>query len=160
MTAEIEQHAIKSEKDIQKALKKKEKKESKREREQDKSAPESDKNDGKKSKKVKKEKSEKSADSKHGDKCVSTYTKEQSAAWLKEHDIVITDDHQKDAAWGPICDFADTGLSKQVLNGTKKYSKPTPIQSVCWPILLGKRDIIGIAETGSGKTLVTQSLAV
>merc|ERR1719412_3506940 len=35
----------------------------------------------------------------------------------------------------------------------KDFSKPTPIQSQCWPIIGSGRDIIGIAETGSGKTL-------
>lgn len=33
------------------------------------------------------------------------------------------------------------------------YDKPTPIQAICWPIALSGRDLIGIAVTGSGKTL-------
>lgn len=32
------------------------------------------------------------------------------------------------------------------------FQKPTPIQSCCWPVLLSDRDVVGIAETGSGKT--------
>jgi ATP-dependent RNA helicase DDX5/DBP2 len=36
---------------------------------------------------------------------------------------------------------------------TLKFSKPTPIQSQCWPLALAGRDMIGLAETGSGKTL-------
>jgi superfamily II DNA/RNA helicase len=36
---------------------------------------------------------------------------------------------------------------------TKKFAKPSPIQSQCWPPLLEGRDVIGIAQTGSGKTL-------
>ena len=35
----------------------------------------------------------------------------------------------------------------------KKFTKPSPIQSQCWPPLLAGDDIIGIASTGSGKTL-------
>jgi len=35
----------------------------------------------------------------------------------------------------------------------KGFTKPTPIQAQCWPIGLSGRDLIGIAETGSGKTL-------
>ena len=35
----------------------------------------------------------------------------------------------------------------------KKFSKPSPIQSQCWPPLFAGRDVIGIASTGSGKTL-------
>ena len=33
------------------------------------------------------------------------------------------------------------------------FAKPTNIQSQCWPFLLSGKDLIGIAETGSGKTL-------
>ena len=33
------------------------------------------------------------------------------------------------------------------------FTKPTLIQSCCWPVLLQGRDIVGVAETGSGKTL-------
>jgi superfamily II helicase len=33
------------------------------------------------------------------------------------------------------------------------YTRPTPIQSQAWPILLSGSDLVGIAQTGSGKTL-------
>lgn len=33
----------------------------------------------------------------------------------------------------------------------KSFTKPTAIQSQCWPLLLSGRDCIGIASTGSGK---------
>jgi ATP-dependent RNA helicase DBP3 len=33
------------------------------------------------------------------------------------------------------------------------FKKPSPIQAQSWPILLSGRDLIGIAKTGSGKTL-------
>lgn len=33
------------------------------------------------------------------------------------------------------------------------YVRPTPIQSQAWPILLNGNDLVGIAQTGSGKTL-------
>jgi len=33
------------------------------------------------------------------------------------------------------------------------FSKPSPIQSQAWPILLQGHDMIGIAQTGTGKTL-------
>lgn len=33
-----------------------------------------------------------------------------------------------------------------------EYEKPTPIQSQAIPIALSGRDILGLAETGSGKT--------
>ncbi len=33
------------------------------------------------------------------------------------------------------------------------FSKPTPIQSMAWPVALKGSDLVGLAETGSGKTL-------
>ena len=33
------------------------------------------------------------------------------------------------------------------------YVRPTPIQAQAWPILLSGHDLVGIAQTGSGKTL-------
>lgn len=33
------------------------------------------------------------------------------------------------------------------------YEKPTPIQSFCWPTLLAGQNMVGVAQTGSGKTL-------
>ena len=35
----------------------------------------------------------------------------------------------------------------------KRFTAPTPIQSQGWPAALGGYDVIGIAQTGSGKTL-------
>jgi len=37
------------------------------------------------------------------------------------------------------------------------YIRPTPIQSQAWPILLNGHDLVGIAQTGSGKTLSVNS---
>ena len=34
-----------------------------------------------------------------------------------------------------------------------KFDKPTPIQSISWPIALQKQNIVSIAKTGSGKSL-------
>lgn len=33
------------------------------------------------------------------------------------------------------------------------FKEPTPIQAQGWPMALKGRDLIGIAETGSGKTI-------
>lgn len=43
----------------------------------------------------------------------------------------------------------------EVLGEIKKqnFSKPSPIQCQAWPILLSGQDLIGIAQTGTGKTL-------
>jgi superfamily II DNA/RNA helicase len=35
----------------------------------------------------------------------------------------------------------------------KGFLEPTPIQQQCWPLLAAGRDVLGVAEPGSGKTL-------
>lgn len=35
----------------------------------------------------------------------------------------------------------------------QQFNEPTIIQSMCWPILLSGHNMVGIAQTGSGKTL-------
>ncbi|WP_213990497.1 DEAD/DEAH family ATP-dependent RNA helicase [Sodalis sp. dw_96] len=50
--------------------------------------------------------------------------------------------------------FADLGLSTPILNALIDlgYEKPSPIQLECIPQLLAGRDVLGMAQTGSGKT--------
>jgi len=50
--------------------------------------------------------------------------------------------------------FADLGLNKELCDACNllKWSEPTPIQKEAIPITLQGRDVIGLAETGSGKT--------
>jgi superfamily II DNA/RNA helicase len=50
--------------------------------------------------------------------------------------------------------FADLGLSDQLLRAVEEsgYSEPTPIQRQAIPSVLMARDLIGIAQTGTGKT--------
>jgi ATP-dependent RNA helicase DeaD len=53
-----------------------------------------------------------------------------------------------------VTTFADLGLSEPILEALKHlgYEKPTPIQEQTIPALLAGRDIIGQAQTGTGKT--------
>ena len=50
--------------------------------------------------------------------------------------------------------FADLGLSDELLRavGESGYDEPTPIQRQAIPSVLMNRDLIGIAQTGTGKT--------
>src|SRR4051812_42706418 len=50
--------------------------------------------------------------------------------------------------------FNTFGLSRDVLEGIKAmgYTDPTPIQLRAIPLLLSGRDVIGSAQTGTGKT--------
>lgn len=35
----------------------------------------------------------------------------------------------------------------------QNWTEPTPIQAQGWPVALSGKDLVGIAQTGSGKTL-------
>ena len=50
--------------------------------------------------------------------------------------------------------FADLGLSDELLRaiGDSGYTEPTPIQAQAIPSVLMMKDIVGIAQTGTGKT--------
>ncbi|CAN8106558.1 unnamed protein product [Discula destructiva] len=53
----------------------------------------------------------------------------------------------------PILQFAHLPPTKLLSHGPfKTFTSPTPIQAASWPFSLAGRDVIGIAETGSGKT--------
>jgi superfamily II DNA/RNA helicase len=54
----------------------------------------------------------------------------------------------------PAISFADLGLSDPILKAVADtgYTTPTPIQSQAIPHVLMMRDVIGIAQTGTGKT--------
>jgi len=50
--------------------------------------------------------------------------------------------------------FSDLGLNDSILKALNDlgYEKPSPIQAECIPQLLAGRDVLGMAQTGSGKT--------
>ncbi|WP_174801960.1 DEAD/DEAH box helicase [Martelella limonii] len=54
----------------------------------------------------------------------------------------------------PLTSFSDLGLSPKVLSAVTEagYSVPTPIQAGAIPHALERRDVCGIAQTGTGKT--------
>ncbi|HWU26195.1 MAG TPA: DEAD/DEAH box helicase, partial [Rhizomicrobium sp.] len=50
--------------------------------------------------------------------------------------------------------FQDLGLAEPIARAVaeEKYVTPTPIQAQTIPVVLSRRDVIGIAQTGTGKT--------
>lgn len=76
-------------------------------------------------------------------------------AFLSTNQIATTDPRSSDlASFRPITEFSflpsTTLLSKKPFG---KYKNPTPIQAASWPFTLSGRDVVGVAETGSGKTM-------
>ena len=50
--------------------------------------------------------------------------------------------------------FEKLGLSENILKAINEcgYDKPTPIQDQAIPVILMARDVVGVAQTGTGKT--------
>jgi len=55
----------------------------------------------------------------------------------------------------PVLTFEECGLSEKILKIMEKQNitSPYPVQAQCLPTIMAGRDCIGIAKTGSGKTL-------
>jgi ATP-dependent RNA helicase RhlE len=53
-----------------------------------------------------------------------------------------------------ITSFAELGLSPEILRAVTEsgYTTPTPIQAQAIPVVLARRDVMGGAQTGTGKT--------
>lgn len=56
---------------------------------------------------------------------------------------------------GPVLTFEEASFPEYVMTEVRRsgFKYPTAIQSQGWPIALSGRDMVGIASTGSGKTL-------
>ncbi|KAI1475521.1 DEAD-domain-containing protein [Daldinia eschscholtzii] len=75
------------------------------------------------------------------------------AAFLNTHQITITDP-LSDKPFRPIIEFSHLPSSALIAkNPFASFKAPTPIQAASWPFGLSGRDIVGVAETGSGKTI-------
>jgi ATP-dependent RNA helicase DBP3 len=75
-------------------------------------------------------------------------------AFLKENQITIDDDTSlSSTSLSPITSFDQLPLkSEEERAPFSTFKAPTPIQAAAWPYALAGRDVIGVAETGSGKT--------
>uniref|UniRef100_A0A8C6E4S9 RNA helicase n=1 Tax=Moschus moschiferus TaxID=68415 RepID=A0A8C6E4S9_MOSMO len=89
----------------------------------------------------------------------SSMSQEQVDNWRKENYNIICDDlkdGEKRPFPNPTCNFEDAfHCYPEVMRNLQKagFQKPTPIQSQAWPIILQGIDLIGVAQTGTGKTL-------
>ncbi|XP_064453838.1 probable ATP-dependent RNA helicase DDX43 isoform X7 [Mirounga angustirostris] len=89
----------------------------------------------------------------------SSMSQVQVDIWRKENYNIMCDDlkeGEKRRIPNPTCKFEDAfQCYPEVMENIKKagFQKPTPIQSQSWPIVLQGVDLIGVAQTGTGKTL-------
>ena len=63
-------------------------------------------------------------------------------------------DHDASALSDPPASFEDLGVDKRVLRALRDvgYESPSPIQAATIPALLSGRHVVGLAQTGTGKT--------
>lgn len=85
------------------------------------------------------------------DPAVSGRSQEEVDAFRREAQITI----QGRDVPKPVETFDEAGFPGYVMNEVmaQGFAKPTAIQSQGWPMALSGRDVVGVAETGSGKTL-------
>ncbi|NXT89662.1 DDX43 helicase, partial [Anhinga rufa] len=89
----------------------------------------------------------------------ASMSQEEVELWRKENNNIICDDlkeGEKRCIPNPVCKFDDVFEHyPDIMANIRKvgFQKPTPIQSQAWPIILQGIDLIGIAQTGTGKTL-------
>jgi ATP-dependent RNA helicase DBP3 len=71
-----------------------------------------------------------------------------SSAFLKKHNITLTPE-----IYNILLSFSTLPINPALRPYLVSYKVPTPIQACSWPPLFEGKDVVGIAETGSGKTL-------
>ncbi|UKZ76821.1 RNA-dependent ATPase [Trichoderma virens FT-333] len=76
--------------------------------------------------------------------------------YFSKNEIVITDPRNTTGKLRPVTEFhhlPSTNLLEKKPSPFASYKAPTPIQAASWPSTLSGRDVVGVAETGSGKTM-------
>lgn len=82
---------------------------------------------------------------------VSTRSDSEIEAYRRLHQMTI----QGTAVPKPVESFEEACFPDYVLSAVKNqgFLKPTAIQAQGWPMAMSGRDMVGVAQTGSGKTL-------
>lgn len=85
---------------------------------------------------------------------VLALTPEQVDDIRQRLNVTVESGAGNEAVLAPVESFLDMNLHANLLKdlASKNYERPTPIQAQGVPVALNGRDILGCAETGSGKT--------
>uniref|UniRef100_A0A8C5R7H7 RNA helicase n=1 Tax=Leptobrachium leishanense TaxID=445787 RepID=A0A8C5R7H7_9ANUR len=90
---------------------------------------------------------------------VASMSDDDVLSWRKDNNNITCSDLkevEKRKIPNPVTEFCDAFEPfPEVMSALKTagFKRPTPIQSQAWPIILQGTDLIGIAQTGTGKTL-------
>lgn len=88
------------------------------------------------------------------DPALSALPQSEIDAFIAEKFIAVTDEAKASPAYRPMTDFAHLPITDKAQRAPfAAFKTPSPIQAASWPYLLAGRDVIGVAETGSGKTM-------
>ncbi|KAG9659184.1 ATP-dependent RNA helicase DBP3, partial [Aureobasidium melanogenum] len=75
-------------------------------------------------------------------------------AFIAEKFITVTDEAKASPTYRPITSFDYVPITDKAQRAPfANFKTPSPIQAAAWPYLYAGRDVIGVAETGSGKTM-------
>ncbi|KAG6369388.1 P-loop containing nucleoside triphosphate hydrolase protein [Boletus reticuloceps] len=85
------------------------------------------------------------------DKRISTLSEREVEEFKRTQDIKI----QGRGVPRPVRNFDEAGFPEYILSSihAQGFTAPTPIQCQAWPMALSGRDVVAIAQTGSGKTI-------
>lgn len=74
--------------------------------------------------------------------------------FIAEKFISVTDETNGSPVYRPMTSFDHLPIKDDALRAPlSAFSTPSPIQAAAWPYLFAGRDVVGVAETGSGKTM-------
>ncbi|XP_074605065.1 uncharacterized protein LOC141858265 isoform X2 [Brevipalpus obovatus] len=81
----------------------------------------------------------------------NSYTFDEIEAYRAKEAVIVRGTHVPP----PMMSFRDYPWPEYISAGVARlgYERPTPIQAQGWPIALAGRDMVSIAQTGSGKTI-------
>ncbi|CAG5122311.1 unnamed protein product, partial [Candidula unifasciata] len=82
---------------------------------------------------------------------VAQKTEAEINSFYKQHNIIV----KRGQRPIPVSHFHEANFPEEINKQLEKngWAQPTPIQSLGWPLALSGKNMVGIAQTGSGKTL-------
>lgn len=106
-------------------------------------------------KKSKKDKKDKTAESSDVPEPTPSASISILTTFLPEHNAYLSAQGitLSPSLYPPILSIPALPVSSAIQTFLQRFKQPTPIQACAWPPLLAGRDVVGVAETGSGKTL-------